>query len=153
MKKILTVLTAAIAVGCSLTTIAATDAGEKPKVPPQYTIAISTPGDQDTLTTTADSLNVSVTVTPDLEADDTVTLYVDGTASGDPAHGTSLSAPALSRGSHTLQAKITQTNGAGAESQSITVYQQGHGLTSPILPSAPRAPAAPRAPMAPAAPH
>jgi hypothetical protein len=121
------------------------------KVPPQYTIAISAPADHDTFTTTADSLTVSVTVTPDLEADDRVTLYVDGSASGDPTQGTRLSAPPLSRGSHTLQAKITQSNGAGAESQTITVYQQGHGLTSPIPSSAPSARAAPMAPMAPSA--
>ncbi|MBP6103752.1 MAG: hypothetical protein KBD23_06435 [Gammaproteobacteria bacterium] len=168
MKKILTVLTALMAVGCSLATTAAmetdtthtttteitnTTTVETPKVPPQYTIAISTPADQDTFTTTADSLNVSVMIIPELESDDTVTLYVDGSASGEPVHGTNLSAPALARGSHTLQAKINQKNGAGAESQSITVYQQGHGVTSPIPSSAPRAPAAPRAPMAPAAPH
>ena len=158
MKNILSVLTALIALGCSLTTMAVANADattpttvETPKVPPNYTIAISTPADQDTLTTTADSLNVSVTITPDLEATDTVTLYVDGSASGDPTHGTSLSAPALSRGSHTLRAKITQTNGAGAESQSITVYQQGHGVTSPIPSSAPSARAAPMAPRAPSA--
>ena len=148
----LRLLTAALALNCSLSVVASNVTDTTLKVPPQYTIAISVPADQDTLTTTADSLNVSVTVTPDLEADDTVTLYVDGSASGDPTHGTSLSAPALSRGSHTLQAKISQTNGAGAESQTITVYQQGHGVTSPINSAAPMAPAAPTARMAPAAP-
>ena len=96
----------------------------------------------------------SVSVTPDLEAEDTVTLYVDGNASGDPAHGTSITAPGLDRGAHTLQAKITQANGAGAESQTITVYQQSHGLTSPVPNSryVPTAPAVTAAPMAPAAP-
>ena len=133
------------------TEMTSTTTVQPPKVPPNYMIAISVPADQDTLTTTADSLNVSVTITPDLESDDTVTLYVDGTASGDPVHGTHVSAPALARGSHTLQAKITQKNGAGAESPTITVYQQGHGVTSPIPLSAPAARAAPRAPMAPSA--
>ncbi len=152
MKKILTAWIGLMALGFSLTTMAAANAGETPKAPPQYTIAISTPTDQDTLTTTADNLNVVVIVTPDLEADDTVTLYVDGIASGDPTQGTRLSAPALARGSHTLQAKITQKNGAGAESPTITVYQQGHGVTSPIPSAAPMAPAAPMARMAPAAP-
>lgn len=148
----LRLLTAVLALNCSLSVVASTVTNTTLKVPPQYTIAISVPADQDTLTTTADSLNVSVTVTPDLEADDTVTLYVDGSASGDPTHGTSLSAPALARGSHTLQAKITQSNGAGAESQTITIYQQGHGVTSTIPSAAPMAPAAPMARMAPAAP-
>lgn len=167
MKKMLRLLTACLTLCFCATTMAdtgietaptattettTTTTVETPKVPPSYMIAIRVPADQDTLTTTADSLNVSVMVTPDLEADDTITLYIDGTASGDPVHGTQLNAPALARGSHTLQAKITQKNGAGAESPTITVYQQGHGVTSPIPAAAPMAPAAPMARMAPAAP-
>ncbi len=124
------------------------------KTPPNYTISITTPSDQDTLTTPSDTLNVSVNITPDLEADDTVTLYVDGSARGEPTHSTSISTRALDRGAHTLQAKITQVNGAGAQSQTITVYQQSHGLTSPIPNSryVPTAPSVKAAPMAPAAP-
>ncbi len=132
------------------TTLTITDS----KTPTVYTLSITTPADQDTFTTPSDTLSVSVNIIPDLEADDTVTLYVDGSASGDPTHGTSITAPGLARGSHTLQAKITQTKGAGAESPTITVYQQSHGLTSPI-PNArnvPTAPAVTAAPLAPAAP-
>ncbi len=163
MKKAFTVFAAVLTLGFSLGAVAGTNtattnprtaiAATAPKAAPTYTIQISSPADQDTLTTTADTLNVTVAVIPDLDANDTVTLYVDGSASGDPAHGTSLSAPPLARGTHTLQAKINQSNGAGAESPTITVYQQGHGATSPITPNINTvAPSVPSAPMAPAAP-
>ncbi len=102
-----------------------------PKPIPQYTIKIASPAPEQTFQNEAQSINVSVNVTPALEQEDLIALYVDGTASGDPGSSATITTPWLERGSHTLQAKIIQPKGKGAESEVITIYQQ---RTSKLLP-------------------
>ena len=113
---------------------------------PEYTIVISNPADQQTITTAADTVDVSVTVTPDLAEKDTVTIHVDGTQALEPIHATTLTIPRLDPGTHTLQAKVIQPDGKGAESATITVFQQR--ISGILLPKNP-APMAPKAKMAP----
>lgn len=90
----------------------------------QYSIHIVSPAPEETFQNDAQSITLTVAITPDLEAEDTVIAYVDGSPVGDPIHSTSIALPWLERGSHTLQAKIIQPKGAGAESETITIYQQ-----------------------------
>lgn len=113
---------------------------------PEYTIVITHPSDQQTITTSGDTVDVSVTVTPDLKEKDTVTIHVDGTQALEPIHATTLSVPRLDPGAHTLQAKVIQPDGKGAESPTITIFQQR--ISGILIPKNP-APMAPKAKMAP----
>lgn len=88
-----------------------------------YTIQITDPTSEQTFQSVTDSIPVTVIVSPDLKPDDQIILIVDGVA-GEPTNTTSINLPRLNRGSHTIQAKIIQKNGPGAESQIITIYQQ-----------------------------
>ncbi len=92
--------------------------------PPVYTINITDPTDQETFQNDAQSITVTVSVTPDLAPNDNVVILVDGSESGDPQHATSIALPYLERGPHTLQAKVIQPDGQGATSSAITIYQQ-----------------------------
>ncbi len=99
-----------------------------------YTVEIESPQDQQTFPSATQSIPVTLSITPTLQANDLVTLYVDGQASGDPVNSTSITLPALERGSHTLQAKVTHSSGEDAgESDTITIYQQ---RVSKLLPPA-----------------
>jgi len=97
---------------------------DKPKPIPHYVIKITSPQDQETFQNSTQSMTVTVSVTPELLPEDKVVIYVDGTASGEPTHSTSINIPWLPRGSHTLKAKIIQPKGQGAETNTITIFQQ-----------------------------
>ncbi len=101
------------------------------KTIPEYTIQIATPTSEQTFQNEAQSIAVTVNVVPKLEDGDSIILYVDGKECGEPTATTTLTTPWLERGSHTLQAKIIQPKGKGAESELITIYQQ---RTSKLLP-------------------
>jgi hypothetical protein len=102
-----------------------------PKLIPQYTIKITSPKPDETFQNSAQSITITVAITPELETDDKVVVFVDGNAVGDPIHSTSITLPWLERGSHTLQAKIIQPKGRGAATDVITIFQQ---RTSKLLP-------------------
>jgi len=102
-----------------------------PKPIPQYTIKITSPQPEETFQNEAQSITVTVAITPELEPDDKVVIYVDGNPAGEPIHSTSISIPWLERGEHTLQAKIIQPKGRGATTDTITIFQQ---RTSKLLP-------------------
>ena len=103
----------------------------KPKPIPQYTISLTSPVAEQTFQSGDETIAVSVAVNPPLEPDDKVVILVDGQVVGDPSSSTSLILPWLERGEHTLQAKIIQPKGNGAETPVITIYQQ---RTSTLLP-------------------
>lgn len=140
-----TLLFAPIAFSDPSTSHVATPPQDLKKIP-EYTVVISNPIDQQTITTAADTVDVSVTVTPDLAEKDTVTIHVDGTQVLEPIHATTLTIPRLDPGTHTLQAKVIQADGNGAESATITVFQQR--ISGILLPQNP-APMAPKVKMAP----
>ncbi len=108
--------------GCLMALILSTTAMAADPIP-EYTIAITAPLDQGTITTGADSLQVSVAVEPGLAAEDSIVVKVDGVDSA-PQHSTDITLPRLDRGAHTIQAVIVQPNGKGAETGVITVFQQ-----------------------------
>jgi hypothetical protein len=103
----------------------------KTKAIPQYTISITKPQSDETLQNDTQELTVDVSITPELEKEDTVAIYVDGIQNGEAINNTSITIPPLERGSHTLQAKITQPKGKGAESNVITIFQHRHSKLLP----------------------
>jgi hypothetical protein len=106
-------------------------AAEKAKTPPQYTIQITDPTSEQTFQNSTQELPVTVSVTPSLEEGDQIQIYADGNPAGQPSSSTTITIPWLPRGSHTLQARVIQPAGKGAESETITIYQQ---RTTPLLP-------------------
>lgn len=137
MKKILMALGLIITTGFFYTIAMAADVQTTtetiaaPKPIPQYSIKITSPKPDETFQNEAQSITVTVAVTPELEPEDKVVAYVDGSTVGEPIHSTSIALPWLERGSHTLQAKIIQPKGRGAETETITIFQQ---RTSKLLP-------------------
>jgi hypothetical protein len=73
-------------------------------------------------------INVNVTISPQLNPDDKVSILVDGEPIGEPVHATSMSLPLLDRGEHTLQAKVIVNEEEIAVSNLITIYQQRHSI-------------------------
>lgn len=63
-----------------------------------------------------------------------IVLYIDGMQFGDPSESTTINTHRLDRGMHTLQAKIIQKNGPGAESQIVTIFQ--HRSSALLRPAA-----------------
>lgn len=102
-----------------------------PKPIPQYSIKIISPEPDETFQNAAQSITLTVAITPELADEDKVVALVDGNAVGEPSHTTNISLPWLERGSHTVQAKIIQPKGRGAETNIITIFQQ---RTSKLLP-------------------
>jgi hypothetical protein len=101
-----------------------------PSAPTVYYIRIVSPESEEKFQNSTQNLTVIVQVTPILEAQDKIQMYVDGLPAGDPQQGLSIELPWLPRGSHTLQAKIIQANGPGAESDVITIFQQRTSINS-----------------------
>lgn len=91
---------------------------------PQYSIKIISPQPDQTFQNAAQSITLIVAITPELADEDKVIAFVDGNAVGEPIHATDINLPWLERGSHTLQAKIIQPKGRGAETNIITIFQQ-----------------------------
>lgn len=118
MKKMLMILGLLITIG-SLYTVAVAD-----DQIPQYSIKITSPQPDETFQNEAQSITVTVAITPELEPEDKVVIYVDGSPAGEPIHSTNIDLPWLERGSHTLQAKIIQPKGHGAETSTIIIFQQ-----------------------------
>lgn len=96
---------------------------------PAYRVEIVSPEDEETFQNEAQTLTVTLNVTPALRKEDKIVLVVDGEEM-EPTQQTVITVPWLPRGSHTLQAKVISKKGKGAESDVITIYQQ---RTSQIL--------------------
>jgi hypothetical protein len=96
--------------------------------PPQYSIQISNPMDNQTFENAREELPVTVTTTPALENGDMIQIYLDGQPVGDPRSSTTITIPRLERGTHTLQAVVIQSRGMGATSNLITIHQKRNSL-------------------------
>lgn len=129
MKKILISFSLLVIFGLFYKVALADD--KTPKPIPQYAIKIISPTPDETFQNSAQSITVTVSVSPELEPEDTVAALVDGNAVGEPIHSTDIALPWLARGSHTLQVKIIQPKGRGASTDVITIFQQ---RTSKLLP-------------------
>jgi len=114
-----------------------TNATDKKHV--DYTaFAMSAPTDQDTIWN-ADSLPVSVDITPALQEGDTIQFLYDGAPAIPAVASTSASIPKvindkplLVRGNHTLSANVLNANGDILKSTpSITVYLQYTSVNQP----------------------
>jgi hypothetical protein len=93
-----------------------------------YVIDITDPAPNQTFHDDAESITVSVSVKPALQANDKIVILVDGQPNGDPTNATSFSLPTLERGSHTLQAEIVSADGGTTDSDEITIFQQKHSV-------------------------
>lgn len=99
---------------------------------------MSSPKDQDTISN-ADSLSMSVDITPALQAGDTIQFLFDGAAVIPAAASTSAAIPkviddkaVLVRGSHTLSANVLDANGnILSTTPSITVFLHYTSLNQP----------------------
>jgi hypothetical protein len=91
-----------------------------------YTVNITDPSDQQTFQNDAESIAVSVSVTPLLQKADMMVILIDGQQYEDPEHTSQFSLPALERGSHTLQARVITNHGNITDSEPITIFQQRH---------------------------
>src|SRR4051812_24123226 len=100
MKKVgaclLFVMSTAMAWGASAST---PQVEQKPI--PQYSIHLESPKAEETFQSATQTLSVVVNVAPSLETGDSVVIFVDGKQSGEPSSSTSVTVPALERGSHT----------------------------------------------------
>jgi hypothetical protein len=140
MKKILMSFSLLVISGLSYTVTLADDKNTPttsstitiPVPIPQYSIKIVSPKPDETFQNEAQSITVTVEITPKLETEDRVVVYVDDSPAGAPVHSTDVLLPWLERGSHTLQAKLIQTNGPGASTDTITIFQQ---RVSKLLPA------------------
>lgn len=113
-----------------LLTYAGLGFADKAKEPVHYTIKIVSPTSGETFQNSNQESQVSVAVTPALLEGDQLVISADGDVVGGPTNATTVTIPWLPRGSHTLQAKVIQKDGPGAESEPVTFFQQ---RTSAIL--------------------
>ncbi|WP_346838081.1 DUF4124 domain-containing protein [Microbulbifer sp. SAOS-129_SWC] len=114
-----------------------------------YSIAITNPADGATIPPGQRSIVLQVAVNPVPEAGSQFYAVVDGQPWQGGSGGTSLDISALERGTHSVQAVLTDPGGnVLAQSPAITIYVKRPGGTLPDNP-APRAQPAPKAPQAP----
>ena len=87
------------------------------------TIAITSPSDNATIPMGAGIFDVSVSVSPKLDTDEQVGLYLDGEPVGEPQRELTWTLSYVIRGEHRLVARRISVQGdTVAESESITVY-------------------------------
>lgn len=121
-----------------------------------YTVTISEPLNGATLSRNqAEKTKVVVEVTPKLEKEHRVSLFVDGGQVGIPQKEFIFEVPALPVGQHQIQAKVLDKNGRpikNSSSPSVTVFQPkatARGVATPpgYVTPAPKAPQATLAPQ------
>jgi len=92
---------------------------------PTYLIQIMTPSEQGQIPMGQHQVPVSLQLTPQLSANHSVQLYLDGQAFGPPSHSTQLILDNLHRGEHTLQAAVVDQQGKELNrSTSVLFYVQ-----------------------------
>lgn len=109
---------------------------KKHKPIPHYTIEIKSPANGQTFQNNTTSIPVTVSVDPELDVDegDKIVLFIDGMQFGEPLASTTINTHRLDRGQHSLQAKVLQKNGPGAESPIVTIFQ--HRSSALLRPAA-----------------
>jgi hypothetical protein len=87
------------------------------------TFSIVQPGDDETVRNAEGTISVGISLTPNLAEGHVIHLYVDGTKLDSDIKQTQLVLQQLSRGTHSLQAKIVDSEGSALkESNSITFH-------------------------------
>jgi hypothetical protein len=108
------------------------------EAPPRYsTVAISHPGNDESIRQNSGDITVQVAVNPGLKPGDVISLLMDGkeVASG-PA--TSVTLKNVDRGSHTLQARVVGSDGSTwLSSESVTFHLLRHTVLQPKPPPGP----------------
>jgi hypothetical protein len=85
------------------------------------TFTILQPSDNEIIRNEEGTVNIGISLTPSLAESHIIQLYVDGTKLDSDIRQTQLSLQKLSRGTHSLQAKIVDSEGQSVkESNSIT---------------------------------
>ena len=92
-----------------------------------YALAIVTPGEGQTVFTATGTLEVGVSVTPELHPGHSLRVLVDGTPAGAPQQG-ALTVEGLGQGPHTLALQVLDADGDVVQtSGAVTVYLQRPG--------------------------
>lgn len=89
---------------------------------PYTTFVMSSPVDQATIQNQP-TISVAMNVQPALQAGDKIQIYLDGIPWGAPLASTNFSFPAPDRGTHTISAKLIDSNGITLnQTNAVTVY-------------------------------
>ena len=114
------------------------------EAPPRYSsVAISSPGNDESIRQNSGDVTVQISVSPGLKSGDVISLLMDGkeVASG-PASSVTLKN--VDRGSHTLQARVLGSDGSTwASSESVTFHLLRHSVLTPKPPPGPLNPPKP----------
>jgi hypothetical protein len=87
------------------------------------TFAIVQPGDNETVRNEEGMVNVGISLSPNLAENHIIHLYVDGTKLDSDIKQTQLSLQKLSRGTHSLQAKIVNSEGQSIKESKRVTFQ------------------------------
>jgi hypothetical protein len=88
------------------------------------------PSDNETVRNQEGTVNVGISLSPSLYENHVIHLYVDGTKLGSDIKQTQLVLQQLGRGSHTLQAKIVDSEGATIKSSKTVTFQLRQPVTN-----------------------
>jgi len=114
------------------------------KAPPRYSsVAISSPGNDESIRQNTGDVTVQISVSPGLRPGDVISLLMDGkeVASG-PA--SSVTMKNVDRGSHTLQSRVLGSDGrTWASSETVTFHLLRHSVLKPKPPPGPLNPPKP----------
>lgn len=86
------------------------------------TLAISSPGDGDSVTNPGGSVEVSIALSPELQPGHSLRLLLDGAPAGLPQMG-SMTLEGLSQGTHSLQVQVMDAEGTVVQSSSTISVQ------------------------------
>jgi hypothetical protein len=90
---------------------------------PSYSVSISSPPNETTIAVGPGNFTVSSTVRPSLKSDDSLQLYMDGAAWGEPQRATSWNLTNVFRGQHDLTVGVIDQSGETLSvSQPVRVY-------------------------------
>lgn len=115
-------------------------------IPTTYQIVFSTPENNQVFTPAMNKVEVKLYTQPALHQHDKVQLYIDGEPYQSKSHKTEFTITELSRGTHTLQAKIygKEHKKPKGSTESITIIvQQAINRSSGAVPQVPQAPKLP----------
>ncbi len=111
---------------------AGTKKGGKDKSPSDYSISISSPGNDAQIPTGQRDVSVNLSLSPALHKDHKVQLMVNGAPFGDSFSGTSGTLKEIYRGSHQISAAVIDSNGKTISvSDSVTIHVQRHSRLRP----------------------
>lgn len=95
---------------------------------PAASVTISSPADQETIWN-IDSMTVNVSVSPGLQAGDTLSISLDGNTQ--TGASTSATFGELERGPHTVNATVSRADGSSVSAKAVTFFIQKTSVKKP----------------------